>query len=217
MIVAKRKNMDDIIDNIKDMKSVLVVGCNGCVGIHKMGGEKQAEELASLLKLSDAFKGTDFKADDTTVIRQCDPSIIKESLADVVGDYEAVLSMACGAGVQVIADAFADLPVFPAMDTTFIGIENRDEAMLYERCVACGNCVLDQTGGICPVTRCPKAHMNGPCGGVYNGKCETDKNRDCAWVLIYNRMKDKGLLDLHRKIKGAKDFSKRTHPRAQEV
>ncbi len=209
--------MDDIIKNIKDMKSVLVVGCNGCVGIHKMGGEKQAEELASLLKLSDAFKGTDFKADDTTVIRQCDPSIIKEALGEVAPGYDAVLSMACGAGVQVLADVLEDMPVFPAMDTTFIGIESRDEAMLYERCVACGNCILDQTGGICPVTRCPKSDMNGPCGGLYNGKCETDRNRDCAWVLIYNKLKKTGQLDLNRTIKAPKDFSKRTHPRSQEV
>jgi hypothetical protein len=212
MIIVERKSIDDITESIKGLKKVLVVGCNGCVGIHQQGGEKQAEELAMLLKMKD--KKLDASA--TTVLRQCDKSIVKDALTGQAKDADAILSMACGAGVQVVAEAF-DIPSLPAHNTSFIGVQERESDTFFERCIACGNCILHLTGGICPVARCPKSHMNGPCGGLYNGKCETDKERDCAWILIYNRLKDLGELDRLKTIMEPKDFSKKTHPRSQEV
>ncbi len=212
MIIVERKSIDDITESIKGFEKVLVVGCNGCVGIHQQGGEKQAEELAMLLKMKD--KKLDARV--TTVLRQCDKSIVKDSLTGPAKDADAILSMACGAGVQVVAETF-DIPALPAHNTSFIGVQERESDIFYERCIACGNCILHKTGGICPVTRCPKSHMNGPCGGVYNGKCETDKERDCAWVLIYNRLKDLGELERFKTISEPKDFSKSTYPRSQEV
>jgi hypothetical protein len=214
MIIVERKKIEELAESLEGFKNVLIVGCNGCVGIHQQGGERQAEELAELFRMDDKLKG--MKTRVTTVLRQCDKSIVKDALTPLVKDADAILSMACGAGVQVVAEAF-DIPALPAHNTSFIGVQERETDTFYERCIACGNCILHRTGGICPVARCPKSHMNGPCGGVYNGKCETDKNRDCAWVLIYNRLKDLGELDRLKTISEPKDFSKKTHPRAQEV
>lgn len=219
MIIVERKNIDDIAESLEGFKNVLIAGCNGCVGIHQQGGERQAEELAMLLKMNERLgdkSGKEIETKVTTVLRQCDKQIVKDALTPLVKDADAILSMACGAGVQVVAEAF-DVPALPAHNTSFIGVQERESDTFYERCIACGNCILHMTGGICPVARCPKSHMNGPCGGLYNGKCETDKNRDCAWILIYNRLKDLGELDRLKTINEPKDFSKKAHPRSQEV
>lgn len=214
MIIVERKKIEELAESLEGFKKVLMVGCNGCVGIHQQGGERQAEELAELFKMDDKLGDTKTKV--TTVLRQCDKQIVKDALTPLVKDVDAILSLACGAGVQVVAEAF-DVPALPAHNTSFIGVQERESDTFYERCIACGNCILHMTGGICPVARCPKSHMNGPCGGLYNGKCETDKNRDCAWILIYNRLKDLGELDRLRTINEPKDFSKKAHPRSQEV
>lgn len=216
MIVVERKEIGDIAESLEGFKKVLVVGCNGCVGIYKLGGEKQAEELAMLLKMTERLEGKGIETDVTTVLRQCDKQIVADTLSPLIEDSDAILSLACGAGVQVLAEAF-ELPVLPAHNTSFIAVQERESDTFYERCIACGNCILHKTGGICPVARCPKSHLNGPCGGLYNGKCETDKSRDCAWVLIYNRLKALGRLDQYKKINQPKDFSKAAYPRKQEV
>ncbi|MEE8403107.1 MAG: methylenetetrahydrofolate reductase C-terminal domain-containing protein [Candidatus Hydrothermarchaeaceae archaeon] len=214
MIIVEQKKIEELAESLEGKKNVLIVGCNGCVGIHQQGGERQAEELAELFKMDKRLKGTNPKT--TTVLRQCDKSIVKDALSGLAKNADAILSMACGAGVQVVAEAF-DIPALPAHNTSFIGVQERESDTFYERCIACGNCILQRTGGICPVARCPKSHMNGPCGGVYNGKCETDKNRDCAWILIYNRLKNLGELDRLNTLNEPKDFSKKTHPRSQEA
>jgi hypothetical protein len=214
MIVVEQKKIEELAESLEGFKKILIVACNGCVGIHQQGGERQAEELAQLFKMDKRLKGTQTKV--TTVLRQCDKSIVKDALSDLANGTDVILSMACGAGVQVVAESF-DIPALPAHNTSFIGVQERESETFYERCIACGNCILHKTGGICPVARCPKSHMNGPCGGVYNGKCETDKNRDCAWVLIYNKLKDMGALDRLKTMSEPKDFSKKTHPRSQEA
>ena len=216
MIIVERRRIDDIAENIEGFKKVLLAACNGCVGIHQQGGEKQAEELAMLLKMNEKLKGKGTDTKVATVLRQCDKQIVSDDLGPAVKDCDAVLSLACGAGVQVVAEAF-EIPVFPAHNTSFIGVQERESDTFYERCIACGNCILHKTGGICPVARCPKSHMNGPCGGLYNGKCETDRERDCAWVLIYNKLTSLGRLDQYKETNPPKDFSKATYPRKQEV
>ncbi len=214
MIIVEQKKIEELALSLAGKKKVLIVGCNGCVGIHQQGGERQAEELAELFKMDKNLKKTDTTV--ISIVRQCDRSIVKDALGDLAKDADAILSMACGAGVLVVAEAF-DIPVLPAHNTSFIGVQERESETFYERCIACGNCILHITGGICPVARCPKSHMNGPCGGLYNGKCETDKERDCAWILIYNRLKALGELDRLKTIMEPKDFSKKTHPRSQEA
>ncbi|MEE8401663.1 MAG: methylenetetrahydrofolate reductase C-terminal domain-containing protein [Candidatus Hydrothermarchaeaceae archaeon] len=214
MIIVEQKKIEELAESLKGKKRVIIAGCNGCVGIHQQGGERQAEELSELFKMDKSLKDT--KTTVTTVLRQCDRSIVKDALTPLAKDADAILSMACGAGVQVVAETF-DIPALPAHNTSFIGVQERESETFFERCIACGNCILDKTGGICPVTRCPKSHMNGPCGGIYNGKCETDKNRDCVWILIYARLKNLGELDRLKTTIEPKDFSKKTHPRSQEA
>ncbi|MCS4540701.1 MAG: methylenetetrahydrofolate reductase C-terminal domain-containing protein [Euryarchaeota archaeon] len=217
MIVVERKNINDILENLKGFKKILLVGCNGCVGIYQLGGEKQAIELAMLINMGNKLKDKKIDTKAITVIRQCDKQIVKEELGPIITDCDIILSLACGAGVQTVAEVFENIPVIPANDTKFIGAQAREKGTLFEMCIACGNCILDKTGGICPVTRCPKSHLNGPCGGVYKGKCETDKERDCAWLLIYNKLKLSGKLESMKKIASPKDFTKAAHPRKQEV
>ncbi len=111
-----------------------------------------------------------------------------------MGEYEAILSMACGAGIQFLAERYPEKPVFPGVDTSFIGV-NQDVGWYEERCRSCNSCVLGMTGGICPVTMCAKGLYNGPCGGTNQGSCEINKNQPCAWYQIYERLAAQDRLD----------------------
>lgn len=200
MIVAKQKPLEEIEKMIENYGKVLLLACDGCVGIYETGGLRQAELLASRLSLSKEIKksGRKHEFKTATLLRQCDVEIVSKDL-DPTG-FDAILSLACGAGVQTVAEVFPNIPVFPANNTEFIGIS--DKGMLYERCQACGQCILDQTGGICPVSRCAKGLLNGPCGGQVEGKCEVGGYKhDCAWVLIYERLKKQNRLDLYKQFR----------------
>lgn len=194
VIVAKPKSFADIRDMTRGLSRVLVAGCGTCVAVCLAGGEKEANILASQLNLSATAEGRDFRAFAATVERQCDReflSLFREHMEKVDG----VVSLACGAGIQFLAEMYPDTPVFPGVDTSFIGVA--EEAGVWtERCSSCNQCYLGITGGICPVTMCAKGLLNGPCGGPSKGKCETDPERDCAWVLIVERLKRQGRLDL---------------------
>lgn len=162
--------------------------------------------LASLLRLAAGRDGTPLDVDEVTIERQCEWEFVDE-LAPRIGLYDAVLSMGCGAGVQTIAQRFSGVRVVPALNTKFIGIPEK-QGMWVEMCLGCGDCVLDRTGGICPVARCSKNLLNGPCGGSQGGKCEVSKDIDCAWQLIYDRLCAFGRLDLLEKELAPKDWSK---------
>ena len=190
MIVGTRKPLEEIKAMISPYKKVLIVGCGTCVAVCLVGGEKEVEVLKNELSLA---MGDKISFDGITLERQCDKEFL-EQLKDVADQYDAFLSMACGAGVQFLAEVYPEKPVFPAVNTTFIGI-NRAVGWYEERCRGCGNCVLGITGGICPVTMCAKSLFNGPCGGTNKGKCEIDENQPCAWYLIYERLKQQGRLD----------------------
>ena len=148
--------------------------------------------------------------DEVTLTRQCDWEYL-DQIADRAGDYDAVLSTACGAGVQFLAERYPDTVVLPALDTRFIGVA-LGAGEWQQRCNACADCVLDQTGGICPKTMCAKGLVNGPCGGTNHGKCEVNPETDCAWTLIYERLKRQGRLDLMRGIAPLKRYRPSTHP-----
>jgi len=105
-----------------------------------------------------------------------------------------------------------DKPVIPALDTLFIGVEETP-GDFHEVCAQCGQCVLGETAGICPLTACHKGLLNGPCGGTNNGKCEVDKEKDCAWTLIYQRLKEQGRLDLMRKHHSPRNYNVMPRPR----
>ncbi len=205
MIVANRKPLDEIIQMLKPYKKVLLLGCNECVTVCAVGGEREVGVLASELRLFRAKEGEEIEVREHTLERQCDPEYI-DQVRPFVGDYEAILSMACGAGVQYVAERFRTKPVFPAVNTTFLGVA-LEQGVWAERCQGCGTCILDKTGGICPIARCAKSLLNGPCGGSTNGKCEVDRETDCAWQLIIDRLKELGQLDRYDEIIPIKDWT----------
>ena len=204
MIVAERKPLEDIREMIAGYKKILIVGCGTCVTICWAGGEKEVAVLSSQLRLASKKDGNELEILEATIERQCEKELV-EALKDKVQQVEAVLSMGCGAGVQPIAEIFPDTPVYPALNTTFVGMPE-GEGVWVETCRACGDCLLDKTGGICPIVRCAKGLLNGPCGGTNNGKCEVDPEKDCAWTLIYQRLERQGRLDVMRKYYPPRNF-----------
>jgi ferredoxin len=210
MIVAERKLFDQIWDSVKDFKSLLILGCGTCVSVCQAGGEKEVGLLASELRMKSRIEGKNIRIDEKTIERQCDKEYF-EPIMQAAKGYDAVLSMACGAGVQFSAEIMEPLRVLPALNTRFIGVTS-DEGIWSERCRACGSCVLGVYGGICPITVCAKGLLSGACGGSKNGKCEASQEKDCAWVLIYNRLKKQNRLDTLRSLVEPKDFSTQAHP-----
>jgi len=192
VIVAKPKPFEEVVEMLRDFSRVLVAGCGTCVAVCLAGGEKEAGILAIQLEL--VFRDRDFKSLAVTVERQCDREFIA-LYRDHMDRVDAVLSLACGAGIQFLAEMYPDKPVFPGVDTSFIGV-NEGPGIWSERCRACNQCYLGLTGGICPVTMCAKGLLNGPCGGPTNGKCETSPDRDCAWVQSVERLKIQSRLDI---------------------
>lgn len=204
MIIAKVKPLEEIADMIKDYKKILNTGCAGCTAVCLAGGQKEVDSLN--VKLARFFKENNLTVaiDGFTVERQCEVDFLAE-LDSLIEPYDAVLSMACGAGVQFLAERFPNKRVFPAVNTTFVGV-NRDLGWYEERCKCCGECVLAYTGGICPVAMCAKCLFNGPCGGAQDGHCEVDKEIPCAWVNIYNRLKQQDRLADILKVRPAREW-----------
>lgn len=193
MIVAKRKPLEEILELIKGYKKVLNVGCGTCVAVCLTGGEKEVGILNAEIEIARKMDDDPVDIGASTVERQCDREFL-EALDGLVGQYDAILSMACGAGIQFLAEKYPDIPVLPAVDTTFIGV-NQEAGWYEERCRSCSSCVLGLTGGICPVTMCAKGLYNGPCGGTNQGNCEISKDQPCAWYMIYERLAGQGRLD----------------------
>lgn len=211
MIVGERKPFEEVKQGLDDYKKVLVLGCGTCVSVCMAGGEKEVELLASQLRMANKLDNRDVEIKEATIQRQCDREYI-EPILEMAGECDVVLSMACGAGVQMVADLAEPIPVIPALDTRFIGITDA-EGSWSEKCRACGNCILGEYAGICPITRCPKSILNGPCGGSQNGKCEIDSNNDCAWALIIERLSKMGKLKDLEAIHSPKDYSKIVSPK----
>ncbi len=210
MIVAERKPIQEITANLVPYKNVLVVGCNTCVAVCLAGGAKEVSVLSAVLRLASRENQPELTIAERCVERQCEAEMNAE-LAAEIGSYDAVLSTACGVGVQTLAEQFPETVVLPALNTKFMG-RPEELGVWSERCAGCGNCVLDRFGGICPVTRCSKNLLNGPCGGSANGRCEVDPvNIPCAWQLIYDRLARLGQLERLMAIEPAKDWSTSRH------
>ena len=204
MIMAKPKPIEEIINEIKDFNKVLIAGCDGCVTVCEAGGVKEVQVLASSLRLYFTKESKRMEIDETSLTRQCDKDYLQQ-LLDRIDDYDAVVSLACGAGVQFMAEMYRNKPIFPGVDTCFIGV-TEERGVWAERCQACGQCILARTGGICPIARCSKRMLNGPCGGSEKGKCEVSPEIDCGWHLIYERLKELGQLDFFAKPTDPKDW-----------
>lgn len=204
MITAERKPLEEIVEYIKPFKRILLLGCNECVTVCAAGGRKEVGLLASGLQMAMLKGGTNIEIREHTLERQCDPEYVEE-LTPIIDGAEAVLSMACGCGVQQLATRFKDKPVFPAVNTKFMGGSER-QGVWNERCKGCGDCLLGLTGGICPIAKCAKQLMNGPCGGSAGGRCEVGDDVDCAWQLIWDRLKALGQEARYLDIMEAKDW-----------
>jgi ferredoxin len=206
MIVAARKKLEKIRRLLEPYKRVLVLGCGSCVTVCLTGGEKQADELASQLRLAAAQEGRELVVDVDCITRQCDREFIA-NLKTPLDQYDAVLSIACGVGVGFMSEQFPAVRILPGLNTSFYGAGTAPGTWA-EYCHGCGDCVLAWTGGICPVARCSKSLINGTCGGTHKGKCEVNPEMDCGWLLIYNRLKELGRLDDLRAPRHLRDHRK---------
>ena len=205
MIVAEKKPLEEIIEQVKDCKKLLIAGCNECVTVCEAGGKKEVGILASALRMYFLNEGKKVEIDEVTLERQCDHEYLEE-IRDRIDQYDAVLSLACGVGVQFLAEKYFATPIYPGVNTCFMGAAE-ERGVWSERCQACGQCILGQTAGICPISRCAKRLLNGPCGGSTKGKCEINKELECAWQLIIDRLKELNRMDDYEKIMPIKDWS----------
>ncbi len=204
MIIANRKPIEEILQMIKDSDKILILGCKGCVTVCNVGGAKEVGILASILKIARKKEGRPLEVDERTLERQCDPEYVAE-LKDLVSQYDAVISMACGVGPQFLSEAYPKQRFFPAVNTTSFGGAT-GHGVWSERCAGCGTCLIHQYDGMCPIARCSKSLMHGPCGGSAKGKCEISKDVDCIWDMIVKKKMEQGRLDDLTNVKSCKDW-----------
>jgi ferredoxin len=192
MIVADPKPLQEILAMVREHKKVLIVGCKGCVTVCNVGGAKEAEVLGASLEIAGKKEDTPFDVDVRVIERQCDKEYV-EQLRDNVDVYDVVLSMACGVGPQFLAEAYPEQRFFPAVNTTFFG-GAVGHGIWEERCAGCGTCIIHHFDGLCPVARCAKSLLHGPCGGSANGSCEVSKETACIWDTIVKKKMAQGRL-----------------------
>jgi ferredoxin len=193
MIIGEGKPLQEILAMIEGHSKIILAGCRGCVTVCSAGGEKEVGILSSALSLARENQCKALEIKEVTLERQCDSEYL-DQIRSFVDEYEAILSIACGAGVQFLAETYRKTPIYPGINTNFIGV-TQEHGVWTERCQACGDCKLHLTGGICPITRCAKSLFNGPCGGSSKGKCEVNPETDCGWQMIYDRFKELGCLE----------------------
>ncbi|RPI23022.1 MAG: hypothetical protein EHM61_20795 [Acidobacteria bacterium] len=206
MIVAEQKTIDEVKTLLADARKVLVIGCGTCVTVCFAGGSREAAILACSLRMASQLEGHARDITDVTVQRQCEWEYLDQA-ADQIKDAEVILSLGCGVGVQAIAERFPNAWVVPGLNTKFMGLPT-EQGVWAERCAACGDCVLGLTGGVCPIARCSKSLLNGPCGGSEGGHCEIDPDTPCGWQLIYDRMEKLGKLELLMDVQPPKNWQK---------
>lgn len=206
MIVAEQKSLDEILDLIGNARKVLVVGCGTCVTVCFAGGEKEVGILASALRMKSKLEGRPLEVDEVTVQRQCEWEYI-DVLKERLQEYDVVLSLACGIGVQAMNERFPASLTLPGLNTTFLGLPE-EQGVWEERCQACGDCVLGITFGICPIARCSKQLLNGPCGGSQEGVCEVNPDTPCAWQLIWERAVQLDQAERLMEVQPTKNWSK---------
>ena len=204
MIVAEQKPLDEILESLGAYKKIVIASCGTCVTVCMAGGEKEALVLRSMIEAAAKDKGKDLSVSMVNLKRQCDNEFIDDFETELLAG-DVILSTACGVGVQFLAGKYTDKIVLPALNTKFYGAA-KELGFWAELCAGCGNCLLEKTGGICPIARCSKSILNGPCGGSQNGKCEIDKEIDCAWQLIYDKFSAMGQVDRLTEIYEARDW-----------
>lgn len=204
MIIAEQKSLEEIKSLVQGAEKLLVVGCGTCVTVCFAGGAREAAILASSLRMSSKLDGHSQQITDITVQRQCEWEYL-DQVAEQVQGVDVVLSLGCGIGVQALAEHFPDTWVVPGLNTSFLGLPT-EQGVWDERCAACGDCILGLTGGICPIARCSKSLLNGPCGGSEDGHCEINPEVTCAWQLIYERLTKLGKVDVLMNVQSPKNW-----------
>lgn len=213
MIVTKPRPIQRLLENLSSVgaKRIAVMGCGGCATVGETGGEPQVSQLAQ--RLSDEG----YEVVGTTVPESaCNVGLVGLEIRRFEGveTAEAIIVLSCGSGVQVVSDALPTIPVFPGLDSMFLGNAVR-HGIYEERCRLCGACGLDKTGGICIYTMCPKGLLNGPCGGMWDGRCEVLNDRECAHVSSYQRLKAQGRWS--NRVRPAKNHSTELHPGSHSI
>jgi ferredoxin len=204
MIVGDPKPLKEIAASLAGFRKVQVIGCGGCVTVCRSGGNAEARDLAEKLNHLQYFSPVPPQFTAQTIERQCERDLV-EAFLKIPPDTDAILSLACGVGVQIVSDVFDKLVVVPGLNTTFMG--GSDEPGVWqEKCRGCGDCLLSHTGGICPISRCAKRLLNGPCGGSRNGACEVGEDVPCAWALIYYRLKKQNMLERLDEVVPTRDW-----------
>ena len=207
MITAEQKPIDEIKDMIAPYARILVLGCNSCVAECAAGGEKETGMLASTLRMAMKMGGRQVLIQEKSLDRQCVNHFVIQ-LEEIIDQYDAILSLACGAGVQAVADMYPEIPVLPALNTEFLG-ETREQGYWVENCLGCGDCMLHFFGGVCPLARCSKQLLNGPCGGSVDGRCEVNKDIPCGWQLIIDRLSAFDALERLEEVYPPKNWSRK--------
>ena len=211
MIITEQKDIDEIYDLIKPYSKILITGCDGCCQPPRSINE--AKVLGQLLELKAKTEGKDLKWKAITILRQCDDRIAATTVRPFVEEYEAIVSLACGLGVVMMNEVAEDIITYPAQNSMCGGVQNQGENSFIQYCETCGNCLLGETGGVCPIAGCAKNLMNGPCGGTVDGKCEVGGyTLPCAWIEIYKRLKKFDRLDLFKVYRPARDYRTATSP-----
>lgn len=210
--ITKQKPFEEIKQQLEGFDRVYIAGCGTCSTMTRTGGKEEVLEMRKRLqelgKLVTGWIVIPTACDEMT------EAAIKENNG-AIQNAGGILVMACALGVHKLS-TYIDKPAIPALDTLFIGIED-DPGCFQEVCAQCGQCILGETAGICPLTACHKGLLNGPCGGTNNGKCEVDKEKDCAWALIYERLKEQGRLDLMRRYHSPRDYNVAPRPRLVRI
>jgi len=209
MIVVTPKGIDWILDRLEGAQQVVIVGCGACSTVCFGGGEREVEEMCCALQLALTERGGAMEFEGVTPKRSCDWEFV-EPFADALRAADAVLSLACGAGTNLLADELPETRVLPGVDTRFLGTSTGPQSW-DERCAGCGDCILDQTFGLCPIARCAKTLLNGPCGGSHDGKCEVSDDTECVWAKIVDRARALGRLDELERVIPPKDWSSARH------
>lgn len=210
MIITEQKPLADVLKVLDGHRSVFVIGCGVCAATWRTGGEPEVKALAGQLPAA----GKQCSGWTVTQEACCDARLTRLLLRQsetALSVSDAIVVMACGAGAQTVA-SLVELPVYPGLNTLSLS-QIQSLSLAIERCRLCGDCILAETGGICPVARCPKALMNGPCGGYQDGKCEVDRAQDCAWVLIYDRLQQLRQAERLAVVREPKDWSRMRSPR----
>src|SRR3989338_5099428 len=215
MIITKQKELKEILKHLEGEKKVFIVGCGECSTTCKTGGIEDIKKIKEHLEKEGKVITGSTIPNAPCIASQIKLEFVKNRKA--IEDADAVLVLACGLGIQSVKENMrADKPVHVGCDTLFMGAIDKDN-IFFERCSACGDCIIELTGTICPITRCPKSLVIGPCGGQNKGKCEVDKDRDCVWILIYNELKKHDKLHLLKELKPPKDHSKSGKPRHRNL